>query len=135
GDVDKDVTRGPLLQLALELIDLGSLAADDDAGTRSADDDAQLVARPLDLNRAHARRLQFFLKLRLQLVVFQQQLAIVALHKPARLPRLGIAEAKSIRMNFLTHNLLFSFQPMAASFQLLAVIDCLKLEHSFTARS
>jgi len=61
------------------------------------------VARTLDLNRTHARRLELFLQLVLQLDVFEQQLVVVPLHKPARLPRLGVAEAKTIRMDFLSH--------------------------------
>src|SRR6202030_763983 len=53
-DVDKHLARGPLLDVGLELVDLGALAADDDARTSSADDQAQLVAWTLDLDRADA---------------------------------------------------------------------------------
>src|SRR5215813_8663756 len=54
-NVDVHVAAGALLDLLLQLVDLSALAADDDAGTRGADDDAQLVAGTLDLNRADAR--------------------------------------------------------------------------------
>ena len=107
-DVDEDIAVGALLQLDLQLVDLSALAADDDARTRGLDDDAQLVAGTLDFDRAHARRLQLFLELLLQLVIFQQQLGVIALHEPARLPRLGVAEAESVRMYFLTHVVLLS---------------------------
>src|SRR5262249_380887 len=53
-DVNEDITIGALLQLALQLVNLGAFAADDDAGSCCFDDDAQLVAWALDLNRAHA---------------------------------------------------------------------------------
>jgi len=43
-DVDEDIAVGALLQLDLKLVDLGALAADDDARTRGLDDDAQFVA-------------------------------------------------------------------------------------------
>jgi hypothetical protein len=41
-----------LRQILLELLDLGAFAADDDARTRSADGDPQLVARAVDFDRA-----------------------------------------------------------------------------------
>src|SRR5260370_32631362 len=44
------------LQVLLELVNFRALAADDDARTRGADNDAQLVAGTLDVDRAHARR-------------------------------------------------------------------------------
>jgi hypothetical protein len=42
----------------LQLFDLGALAPDDDAGPRSADGDAQLVAGAIHFDRADAGRLQ-----------------------------------------------------------------------------
>src|SRR5580704_14705947 len=51
-DVDEDFPRGALLNVGLELVDLGALAADDDARTRGADDQTQLVTRTLDFHRA-----------------------------------------------------------------------------------
>src|SRR5438309_47697 len=99
-DVDKNIlARGPLLQFRLELVDLCALAPDDDPGPRRLDNDAQLVARPLDFDGAHARRLELVLQLRLQLDVLMQLLVVIPLGKPARLPRLGVAEAKTIRMD------------------------------------
>ena len=80
-DVDEHLAAGALLQLGLELVDLRALASDDDARTRRRDDDAQLVAGTLDLDRADARRLQLVLQLSLQLDVFEQQLVVVALRR------------------------------------------------------
>jgi hypothetical protein len=57
-DVDIDIPLGALLDLLLQLVDLRAFAADDDARTRGADDDAQLVARTLDFDGADAGRLQ-----------------------------------------------------------------------------
>src|SRR5271167_1619349 len=107
-DVHIDIAVGALLDLLLELVNLRALAADDDARTCSADDDAQLVARTLDLDRADARRLELFFQLALQLDVFQEQFVVVTLHEPARPPRLGDAEAESVRMDFLSHSLVSS---------------------------
>src|SRR5205814_2530076 len=76
-DVDEDLTRGPLLQFELELVDLGAFAADDDARARRLDDDAQLVARTLDLDGADAGGLELLAQLRLELHVLEQQLAVI----------------------------------------------------------
>ena len=103
-DVDEHLARGALLDVGLQLVDLRALAADDDARTRRADDQPQLVARTLDFNRAHAGSLQLLAQLSLQLDVLDQQLVIAALDKPARLPRLVDAEAEPIRMDFLSHS-------------------------------
>src|ERR1700691_6284720 len=75
-DVDEDVAVGALLEIRLELLDLGAFAADHDAGTRGANDQTQLVARTLDLDRAHARRLELFLQLLAQVHIFNQQLIV-----------------------------------------------------------
>src|SRR5262249_46866171 len=107
-DIDEHFPRSALLQLLLQLVDLRALAPDDDSWTRGADNDAQLVPRTLDLYGADARGLEFVLELFLELDVFQKQLVIVALHKPARPPRLGIAEAKSVWMDLLSHSFLIA---------------------------
>src|SRR5487761_1411676 len=78
-----DLAAGALLDVGLELVDLSTLAADDDARTRGADDETQLVARTLDFNRADAGGLQLLAKLSLQLDVLDQQLVIAALDEPA----------------------------------------------------
>src|ERR1700760_565921 len=78
-----------------------------DARRRGADDEPQLLSRPLDFHRAHAGQLQLLLQLTLQLNVFDQELVVVANHKPPRPPRLFHTQPQSIRMDFLSHTLPF----------------------------
>src|SRR5262249_3467442 len=56
-NIDENLALGFLRQILLQLFDLGAFAADDDAGTRSVDRDAQLVAGTIDFDRADARAL------------------------------------------------------------------------------
>ena len=53
-DVDEDLALGALLDLLLQLVDLGTLAPDDDAGTRGVDVDLQFVGGALDLGALDA---------------------------------------------------------------------------------
>src|SRR5437016_5278244 len=115
-DVDKHLARGALLHILLQLVDLRTFAPDDDAWPGRADDNAQLVAGALNLNGAHARRLELLLQFLLELYIFQEQLVVVTLDKPARPPRLGIPKAKSVWMDLLSHissSLLAEAQPVA----------------------
>src|SRR5438128_5177752 len=102
-DIDVDLARSALLHVLLELVDFSALAPDDNARTRRFDDDAQFVARALDFDRADAGGLKLILQLVLQLYVFQQQLVVITFDKPTRFPRLGVAEAKTIWVDFLSH--------------------------------
>src|SRR5579872_3603582 len=106
-NVHEDFAPGALLDIGLELVDFRAFASDDDAWTRRLDDDAQLVARTLDFDRTHARRLQFVLQLGLEFYVLEQQLVVITLDEPARLPRLGVAKAETVRVNFLSHRYSF----------------------------
>src|SRR5215470_5809567 len=45
-----DLAAGSLFDLALELVDLRALSADDDSRPRSVDDDLELVGRSLDVD-------------------------------------------------------------------------------------
>ena len=76
-NVDEYFALGLLRERGLQLFDLRALAADDDAGPRSADRDAQLVARAIDFNRTDARRLQLLAQAFLELQIFLQQPRIV----------------------------------------------------------
>src|SRR6202023_2636872 len=102
-NIDVHFALGALLHFLLELVDLRALAPDDDSGTRRVDAHHQLVRRTLDVDRADARALQAFLQLAPQLHVFMQQIGVVAIGIPARLPRLVVAEAKSVRVRLLSH--------------------------------
>src|SRR5450432_2180888 len=53
-NVDEDFALGLLRHVLLELFDLGALPPDDDARTRRADGDPQLVARTIHFDRAYA---------------------------------------------------------------------------------
>src|SRR5580704_10677116 len=75
-NVNKHFARRPLLDVCLELVDLGAFAANDDAGTRGADDQAQLVAWALDLDRTDAGGLQLLAQLSFELDVFDKQFVI-----------------------------------------------------------
>ena len=74
-------------------------------GTRGVNRDAQLVARPVDFDRADAGRLQPVAQRVLQLQIFAQQLGVILLGEPARPPGLGDAQPEPVRMYFLTHSL------------------------------
>ena len=100
-----------LARSLLQLLDLGALAPDDDAGPRGANGDAQLVAGTVHFDRAHAGGLQPVAQRILQLQIFAQQLGVVRFGEPARAPGLGDAQPKSVRMYFLSH---YSFSPLAA---------------------
>src|SRR5579859_178918 len=104
-NVDKHIAAGALAELGLELLNLRTLAADHDAGTRGADDEPQLVARTLDLDRADACGLQLVLELSLEFDVLDQQLGVVTNAEPARAPGLVDTEPKTIRVDFLSHTL------------------------------
>src|SRR5579864_7689755 len=102
-NIDVNLTIGALLQLAFELVNFGALATDNDSRARGLNNDAQLIAGTLNLDRAHASRLQLVFQLVFQPDIFEQKLVVVALHKPARLPRLGVSEPESVWMNLLSH--------------------------------
>jgi hypothetical protein len=72
--------------------------------TRGLDDHPQLVPGTLDFNRTDARRFEFVFQLGFQLDVLEQQLVVVTLDKPARFPGLGIAQAKTVGVNLLSHD-------------------------------
>src|SRR5581483_6833148 len=102
-NVDEDLALGALGHILFELFDFGALAADDDAGPRRADGDPQLVAGPVDFDRAHARRLQALAQRLTQFEIFLQQLGVALLGEPAGAPRLVEAQSKTVWMNLLSH--------------------------------
>jgi hypothetical protein len=54
----------------------------------------------------HAGTGKALLEIALQPQVFQQELSILLLGEPVRVPVFVVAEPKTVWMNFLTHNLL-----------------------------
>src|ERR1700732_1909753 len=103
-NVDVHFELRAFLHFLLELVDFRALAADDDAGTRGVNSYDQLIGGTLDIDRADAGALEALLQLATQLHVFVQQVGIVTIGVPARLPGLVVAEAESIRMCFLSHS-------------------------------
>src|SRR3984893_17092994 len=104
-NVDVHFALGALLHFLFELVDFRALAADDDARTRGVNSHDELIGGALDIDRADARALEALFQLATQLHVFVQQVGVVAVGVPARLPRLVVAEAESIRVCFLSHSL------------------------------
>ena len=107
-NVDVHFTLGALLHFLLELVDFRAFAADDDAGTRRVNAHDELVGGALDVDRADARALELFLQLAAQLDVFVQQVGVVLVGIPARLPRLVVTEPKTVRVCLLSHAILFT---------------------------
>src|SRR5258706_3413189 len=102
-DVELHDLLGELLHLLRQLVDLLALAADDQAGTRGADADRDLVALALDRDLGDARLVEPLLEVALDEQVFAQQLGVVALREPARVPGLHDAEPQPDWMRFLAH--------------------------------
>src|SRR6202041_845470 len=92
--------------VGLQLVNFRTFAADDDSRTRRVDANHQLVGRALHVNSADARRLQLFGQHFAQLHVFIQQIRVVFLGEPARLPALVVAQPKTVWMCFLTQTAL-----------------------------
>src|SRR2546421_6489749 len=103
---NQDLAPGSRSNVAFELIDLGSLAADDDARPRRVDDDLQAIGRALDVDVRNARAGETFLQLALQPQIFNQKIAVLLFREPVGMPVLVIAKAKTVWMNFLAQSLL-----------------------------
>src|SRR5262249_14796049 len=108
-DVDEDLAVRPLLDLLLQLVDLGPLAPDDDAGPRGVDVDLQLVRRALGLDLRDARMRKALLETLAQRQILVQQLRVVLVRVPRRPPRLVEPEPESERVNLLAHGYSFAF--------------------------
>src|SRR5688572_4541566 len=90
--------------VALQLVDLRALATDDDPGSRRVDDDLETVRRAFDVHVRYAGAGKASFQLTLQTQVFDQEIAVLLLRKPVRMPVLVIAKAKTVWMNFLAHS-------------------------------
>src|ERR1051325_9410940 len=102
-NVDVHFALGALLHVLLQLVDFRAFAADDDSRPRGEDSHHQFVSRAFDIDRADTGRLQLFFQFLAQFHIFVQQFGVVASRKPARLPRLVVAQAESVWMCFLSH--------------------------------
>src|SRR4029453_17527778 len=91
-------------ELLTQLLDVGALLADDQAGARGMDGDAALLVRALDDALGDRRLLQLVLQVLADLDVLVQQVAVLAsVGEPARIPRAVDAEAQADRIDFLAH--------------------------------
>jgi hypothetical protein len=103
---NENFTTGLRGQVSLELVNLGAFAADDDSGSRRIDNNLQPVGGAFDVNVRNAGAGKALFQIALELEIFQQELAVLFLREPVRVPVLVIAKAEPVWMNFLTHNLL-----------------------------
>src|SRR5713101_4373332 len=93
-DVDDDVGGGDVGNALAQLVDIGALLADHDAGTRRVDRHAALLVRTLDHNPGDGRLLD----------ILVQQLAVFVLAgEPTRIPGPVDAEPQSDWIDLLTH--------------------------------
>lgn len=119
-DADRDLAAREGLQVVGQLLDLGTLQANDLAGTRGLDDDGQFLARALDVHIAHGREgrraVEALVHVLADLVVLDQQLAEQGLGcEPAALVSLGHTDAETEWMDFLSHGVFLSGRPRQQS--------------------
>src|SRR3989442_14113926 len=97
-DVEVDLLLRPRLQLVLEPLHLGALAADDDPRPRRRHGDPGAIRRALDVDPGDPGVIELVLDVAPDLHVLVQQLRVV-------LGRRGDAQAKADRMCLLAHYL------------------------------
>src|SRR5262249_38717426 len=95
-DVDVDLGLRPLLELVAQLVHLRAALADDDPRPRGLDVDLELAREALDVDLRDAGVRQAPLELPAQLQVVVEELDVVLLREPARVPRPVEAEAESV---------------------------------------
>src|SRR5450432_627224 len=103
-DVDDDVGSRDIGNPLAQLVDVGTLFADHNAGTRRVDRHAALLVRTLDHDPGDGRLLQFLVQDLADFDILVQQLAVFVLAgEPTRIPRPVDAETQSDWIDFLTH--------------------------------
>src|SRR5258707_8704306 len=103
-DVDDDVGGGDIGNALAQLVDVGALPADHDAGTRRMDRHATLLVRTLDHDPGDRRLLQFLVQHLADFDILMQQLAVFVLAGvPTGIPRPVDAETQSDWIDLLTH--------------------------------
>ena len=88
-DVEADLAVGHLGDVDAQLLDVGALLADDDAGTRRMDGDAGLLGGALDDDAADAGLQQPLVQELAQLQILVQQRRVVACARTSASPRCG----------------------------------------------
>src|ERR1700736_2920967 len=106
-DVDDDVGRGNVGNFLAQLVDVGALLADHDAGTRRMDRHPALLVRTLDHDPGDGRLLQFLVQDLADFDILVQQLAVFVLAgEPTGIPRPVDAETQADWIDLLTHRIL-----------------------------
>src|SRR3984893_11618211 len=106
-DVDDDVGGGDIGDALAQLVDVGALLADHDAGTRRVDRHAALLVRTLDHNPGDGRLLELLVQDLADFDILVQQLAVLVLAgEPTGIPRPVDAETQSDWIDLLTHRIL-----------------------------
>src|SRR6202167_676040 len=106
-DVDDDVRRGDIGDALAQLVDVGALLADHDAGARRVDRHAALLVRTLDHDPGDGGLLELLVQDLADLNVLVQQLAVLVLAgEPTGIPRPVDAETQSDWIDLLTHRIL-----------------------------
>src|SRR3977135_2740843 len=103
-DVDDDVGCRDIGNALAQLVDVGALLADHDAGTRRVDGPPALLVRTLDHNPGDGRLLQFLVQHLADFDILMQQLAVFVLAGvPTGIPGPVDAETQSDWIDLLTH--------------------------------
>src|SRR4029079_6568282 len=111
-DVQADLGAGHLLQLALQLLDVGALLADDHAGARGIDGNAADLRGALDHHLGDRGLGQLLDDVAADLQVLEQQPAVVrTLGEPAAVPRPVDLQAQPDRRAFMTYFTLLPARP------------------------
>src|SRR3954449_7593160 len=106
-DVDDDVGSSDVGNLLAQLVDVGALLADHDAGARRMDRHPALLVRTLDHDPGDGCLLQFLVQHLADFDVLVQQLSVFVLAGvPTGIPRPVDAETQSDWIDLLTHRYL-----------------------------
>src|ERR1700723_56567 len=106
-DVDDDVGVGDVGNALAQLVDIGALLADHDAGTRRVDRHAALLVRTLDHDPGDSRLLQLLVQDRADFDILVQQLAVFVLAgEPTGIPRPVDAKTQPDWIDLFTHRIL-----------------------------
>src|SRR5229473_3959191 len=106
-DVDDDVGGGDIGNTLAQLVDVGALLADHDAGTRRMDRHAALLVRTLDHDAGDGGLLELLVQDLADLDVLMQQLPVFVLAgEPTGIPSPVDAQTQSDWIDLLTHRLL-----------------------------
>ena len=105
-DVERYRLAQHLLHFLAELFDVLAALADDDARASAGDEDLDSAVAALDLDGRNACCVQGLLQILTDVVVFHEKVAeLIVLGEPAGIPIFNYADTKTVRINFLAHNL------------------------------